>query len=655
MHLIGKRITRGAMLCAVATVLAACGGGGGGGDGGGNSPLVPNPTENLRLTFLADRTSLPLNIAGEAPAIGSAYTATVTLRASFVPGGGTQGGNCWSATFAVISGAASGVLATTSGAVVDPTEQFRVSSSGSWTVLLNSTAQAGTVVIEVAVPNPDTATVTCNDDRVEIGARFTGTPISYIRQRYSITVGQASGKASQIRINTMAPNFLFAQNTGGTTQLQVQAQVLDEAGQRVPDPAAGVRNVYASIVGTASPADDDAKLRSASDGGNRSWALARTVNGQADFSLISGTSNGPVMIEVLADRFDNNVENGIVEPVQNRFSVSVVSSVGQEPLAIESVTDLPAAFQGLPYATVLSAVGGVPPYSWSRVSGSALPAGLSLSSDGVITGIPTGSGVHRFALRVTDSGSIQQSAIKEFSITVEAPPESASPPPPLQIVTTALPAGTINQPYLALLGAAGGTKPYSWSAVGLPTGLTVNSDGIVSGTPTVGGSFSVALTLRDADGASLIRVVSITIQAAGGGDVTPPAVSFTIPANGAVDVSPTALITVVFNEAMDPDSIVPGSFAVYRISSFGGTIQATLPTAASVIAESDRRFSFTADDDLASANNFTPGQSYRVVMSTSPRDIAGNQIAALSPQPANQPAGAPAGWVFEFRIGNPLP
>ena len=47
------------------------------------------------------------------------------------------------------------------------------------------------------------------------------------------------------------------------------------------------------------------------------------------------------------------------------------------------------------------------------------------------------------------------------------------------------------------LAASGGTAPYTWTATGLPAGVTVASNGAVSGTPTVSGTFNVTATATD--------------------------------------------------------------------------------------------------------------------------------------------------------------
>jgi hypothetical protein len=49
--------------------------------------------------------------------------------------------------------------------------------------------------------------------------------------------------------------------------------------------------------------------------------------------------------------------------------------------------------------------------------------------------------------------------------------------------------------------ATGGTTPYTWSATGLPTGLSINaSTGLISGTTRITGGYSVTVTARDAAG-----------------------------------------------------------------------------------------------------------------------------------------------------------
>ena len=87
-----------------------------------------------------------------------------------------------------------------------------------------------------------------------------------------------------------------------------------------------------------------------------------------------------------------------------------------------TTSSLPAGTQGVVYpATALTATGGKPPYTAWSISSGALPAGLSLTSIGTITGTPTASGTFSFTAKVTDSTTPTPSAVtKALSITVAA-------------------------------------------------------------------------------------------------------------------------------------------------------------------------------------------------------------------------------------------
>jgi len=73
------------------------------------------------------------------------------------------------------------------------------------------------------------------------------------------------------------------------------------------------------------------------------------------------------------------------------------------PLAISTPAALPGGVAGASYAVTLAATGGVPPYTWSLNSGSTLPAGLTLTSAGILSGTPTTAGTYSFGITVTDS------------------------------------------------------------------------------------------------------------------------------------------------------------------------------------------------------------------------------------------------------------
>jgi hypothetical protein len=82
-----------------------------------------------------------------------------------------------------------------------------------------------------------------------------------------------------------------------------------------------------------------------------------------------------------------------------------------------TTTTLPAAMIGVAYSTHLTASGGARPYHWKLV-GSSLPAGLTLSSSGAITGKPSATGTSSFRIRVIDSAKPAEVRAKNLSITV---------------------------------------------------------------------------------------------------------------------------------------------------------------------------------------------------------------------------------------------
>jgi hypothetical protein len=99
-------------------------------------------------------------------------------------------------------------------------------------------------------------------------------------------------------------------------------------------------------------------------------------------------------------------------------SASVTITV-QPPQALRiTTTTLPNAMLNVAYSATLQASGGVTPYMWTISSGS-LPTGLSLASNGTITGTPTGTpGTSSFTVQVTDSETPAATQTANLSIAI---------------------------------------------------------------------------------------------------------------------------------------------------------------------------------------------------------------------------------------------
>ena len=132
----------------------------------------------------------------------------------------------------------------------------------------------------------------------------------------------------------------------------------------------------------------------------------------------------------------------------------------------------------------------------------ALPPGLTLSSDGLISGTPTQPGEWTFWIDMQDIPSWEggifwcgddKSTERQFSITIN---------PGINIVQNALnPKVTfLNKPYPGFqLSASGASSAQTWSVKSgaLPPGMTVGSNGVVSGTPTAAGDFTFVIQVSD--------------------------------------------------------------------------------------------------------------------------------------------------------------
>ncbi|WP_425510202.1 putative Ig domain-containing protein [Xanthomonas indica] len=169
---------------------------------------------------------------------------------------------------------------------------------------------------------------------------------------------------------------------------------------------------------------------------------------------------------------------------------------------------LPAGTAGTAYSQALSATGGTAPYSYSIATG-ALPAGLSLSAAGVLSGTPTQAGSFVFTATVTDStAGVPGQASRSYTLSIAAPTLAPGQP--------TLPAGTAGTAYNQTLTTSGGTAPYSYSVVSgaLPTGLSLTTAGVLSGTPSAAGSFAFSIKVSDANGFSATQAYTLTIASA---------------------------------------------------------------------------------------------------------------------------------------------
>ncbi len=183
---------------------------------------------------------------------------------------------------------------------------------------------------------------------------------------------------------------------------------------------------------------------------------------------------------------------------------------------------LPDAVVGRPYSFQLTVCGDAPgmPTTWAvDTAQGALPAGLSLSATGLISGTPTVEAVVGLTFLATNAGRTAQGrlALRVLPTTTQ-----------VEITTPSLPS-LVNQttlPYETFLGAAGGAKPYVWRTVPLAgdTSLTTlglaldPATGRLAGNPRAGlmeRSHTVTFEVRDSLGTTSQRQFTLRVISAG--------------------------------------------------------------------------------------------------------------------------------------------
>jgi hypothetical protein len=314
-------------------------------------------------------------------------------------------------------------------------------------------------------------------------------------------------------------------------------------------------------------------------------------------------------------------------------------------LSIVTATALPNASLNVTYSQSLAAAGGTPPYTWT-LTGGALPAGLSLSAAGALTGAPTAAGTFQFTATVTDSAS--GTASQQFTLIVTG----------LAITTTALPGGTVGMSYSEAVTASGGKPPYTFtvSAGSLPPGIKL-SGAILSGTPIKSGSYT--FTIQVTDFVSDTATEQFTIAIAGLSIATsalPAAAvgtsySYTLAATGGtppyswsvVNGAPPAGLSLDASTGMiagTPTAAATSSLTIQVTDSTNATASATF--ALNVIAASYTGLPGAASSAQQLSATLALGAAY-------PQQITGQVTLAFTPDPSlASPADDPS---IQFSTG----
>ena len=171
----------------------------------------------------------------------------------------------------------------------------------------------------------------------------------------------------------------------------------------------------------------------------------------------------------------------VTDSSSNKASGTFHLTINPPPLNITGPSSpLPTATALVTYTPVtFTASGGTGGYVWTE-SGLAASTGLSLSSAGALSGIPTSGSQGSYTLTVTVTDSSSNQAQGTFHLTINAAQLTITGP-------SSLPTATVLAAYSPVtFTASGGTGGYTWQCTGLPAGLSVSPAGVLSGTPASG-------------------------------------------------------------------------------------------------------------------------------------------------------------------------
>jgi prepilin-type N-terminal cleavage/methylation domain-containing protein len=238
----------------------------------------------------------------------------------------------------------------------------------------------------------------------------------------------------------------------------------------------------------------------------RTWTVVGLPTGltPTGTGLISGNPTTPGTYTVAAHVRDRDGNSDDATFTWTVAALPALTSPGARVFRTSTAVTLPVTLTG-----------GMQPVTWTA---GGLPAGLTINaSTGVISGTTPATvqtTQQTATITVVDKGL--KTATTTFTWQVVTPVTLGSPGP-----QTANKGDTVTYAFGALAG--GGLTPYTWTATGLPPGLSLNtSTGMVSGTIGAGTRYLVAINVTDSAGGTAAIVVPLNVTVSSSLRVTAP-------------------------------------------------------------------------------------------------------------------------------------
>ncbi|MET7946374.1 fibronectin type III domain-containing protein [Micromonospora sp. NPDC005324] len=337
------------------------------------------------------------------------------------------------------------------------------------------------------------------------------------------TSGPAAGCFTVNPDGTLAISAMPARSSPATVTVSV-----------VTRGSAGSANfVYASTPGTPTAPTAVAGVTSATV----SWTAPANNGSPITSYLITPIRDGVTQPTVTFDASTTSrTLTGLTAGASYTFRVAAVNAFGTGAASPPSAAVVPYTLPGAPTNTSATAGTNAATVSWTAAANGGSPiTGYTVTpylgavaqtprvfsgtaTTQIVTGLTAGA-TYTFRVAATNAAGTGPQSAPSASVTVNAPPTLTFPPPP---------PGKAYDPYQYQFTVNGGTGPFAWSvsAGSLPAGLTLDPvTGLLSGTPTVAGTYPFTVRVTDSFNQAATRPVELVITPLGGLSISVPAIS----------------------------------------------------------------------------------------------------------------------------------
>jgi hypothetical protein len=187
------------------------------------------------------------------------------------------------------------------------------------------------------------------------------------------------------------------------------------------------------------------------------------ITSSNEYFVFSGTptNTGTFSLTLGATDADGN-------QVQRMIAITIVNGASSLQITTASLNNATA---GAFYSNQLQGSGGTTPYNWTIANGSQpLPSALTLTTNGLISGVPAASGTNSFIVRLTDVNSL--TVTRDLSLITNPKPElslAKESGGQFQFLLT----GAANQNYTVQMST--NLKSSNWIALFVTNNSTTNS------------------------------------------------------------------------------------------------------------------------------------------------------------------------------------